>query len=207
MSSKHLFWDSCVFIRYLIGDETAPHFEDISRYIEEAKRGDRTIYFSTITFAEIRQEYFKSGVFGSIKEFFSDLGANFIPIEPNPNILIQTGELRSARSTNPGDPNPPSQRAIATPDAIIMVSCLYARDALGIQDIVLHSTDEGKGKGWAGRAVPIVGFERWFPESTRTPMVNQICSLPRIPPAHPEPTLKGIIISGRFPKPRPDTPG
>ncbi len=202
MSSNHLFWDSCIFIRYLIGDQSAEHFEDISRYVEEAKNGKWNIYFSTITFAEIRQEFFKSDPFGSIKEFFSDLGANFIPIEPNPNILIQTGELRSARSTNPGDPNPPAQRSIATPDAIIMVSCLYARDALGIQDIVLHSTDEGKGKSWAGRAVPVLGFERWFPESTRTPMVSQVCSLPRKPPAHPEPMLKGIIISGRFPKPQ-----
>ena len=201
MSSKHLFWDSCVFIRYLIGDPAAAHFEDICSYIEDAKNGKRTIYFSTITFAEIRQEYFKGGEFGSTRELFADLGSNFIAVEPNPNILIQTGELRSARSTNPGDPNPPHQRAIATPDAIIMVTCLYARDAMGVSEIVLQSTDEGKGKGWAGKSVPIIGFERWFPETTRTPMVSRICSLVKEHPTHPEPMLGGVVVRGNFPNP------
>ncbi len=37
MTDTNLFWDSCVFIRYLIGDETAPHFEDIARYVEDAR--------------------------------------------------------------------------------------------------------------------------------------------------------------------------
>lgn len=198
MSLKNLFWDSCVFIRYVVGDTTAPHFADIARFIEDAKAGKRSIYFSTITLAEMRQEFFVGSPFGSIKEFLDDLGASFIPIEPNPNIMIATGELRSAKSTNPGDPNPPIQRSIATPDAIILMSCVYARDVLGIEDIVFHTTDEGKGKNWYGRSVPIIGFERWFPESTRTDKVKEVCSLERVKPQHPEPMLEGIVIHGLF---------
>ena len=188
MTLKNLFWDSCIFIRYIIGDETQSHFHDIERFIEDAKSGKRKIYFSTITYAEIRQEYFVGTSHGSVRDFFEDLGANFIPIEPNPNILIETGELRSSKSTNPSDPSA-SGRSIATPDAILMMTCLFARNHLGISDIVFHTTDEGKGKNWYGRSVPIVGFERWFPEPTRTPKVREVCSLLREKPVHPEPSL------------------
>ncbi len=114
--------------------------------------------------------------------------------------MIATGELRSAKSTNPGDPNPPAQRSIATPDAIIMMTCLYARDALGIGDIVFHTTDEGKGKNWYGRSVPIIGLERWYPEATRTDRIKEVCSLRRVKPIHPEPLLGGIVNIDEFRK-------
>ena len=202
MSVPHdLFWDSCIFIRYLIGDETADCFEDIAKFVTEAKAKKRTIHFSTITFAEIRQEFFKGGAYGTVQEFFEDLGSSFTPIEPNPNILIAAGELRSAKSTNPGDPNPPTQRSIATPDAILLESCLFARDQLGISDIVFHTTDEGKGKNWYGRSVPIIGFERWYPESTRTERVKKVCSLTRTKPLHPQPSFDGILSIADYRKP------
>lgn len=199
---SNLFWDSCMFIRFLIGDESAPHFTDIARFISDAKGRRRTIYFSTLTFAEMRQEFFQGTGFGTIQDFFDDLGASFVPIEPSPNIMISSGELRSAKSTNPGDPNPPAQRSIATPDAIILATCLFAKDQLGIEDIVFHTTDEGKGKNWYGRSVPIIGFERWFPESTRTDMVKRVCALPREKPVHPEPTLEGIVSLDEYRNPR-----
>lgn len=199
MTLQHLFWDSCVFIRYVVGDETTAHFDDIARFVDDAKAGKFKIYFSTITFAEMRREFFVGNRYGSINDFFSDFGRSLVPIEPNPNILIAAGELRSAKSTNPGDPNPPKQRTIATPDAILLSSCLYARDALGISDIVLHSTDEGKNKGWYGRSIPIVGFERWYPEPTRTNLVKEVCSLTRTKPIHPEPVLRGILSHSGLP--------
>jgi hypothetical protein len=195
---KNLFWDSCVFIRYITNDVAADHFDDIARFVGEAKSGKRQIYYSTISLAEFRQEYFDGSQYGSIHDFFDDMGSACLPVEPNPNVLISVGELRSAKSTNPGDPRA-SGRAIATPDAIVMMSAIYARDALGIEDIVLQSTDEGKSKGWFGRAVPIIGFERWYPESTRTDRVKEVCSLPREKPIHPEPQLfGGNIIHGKF---------
>lgn len=199
MTLHHLFWDSCIFIRYVVGDANAPFFEDIARFVEDVRQGKRKVYFSTLTYAEMRQENFKGGDYGTVKEFFNDLGANFMPIEPNPNILIQAGELRSAGSTNPGKPNSPS-RVIATPDAIMMATCLYAQDALGIPDIVLHSTDEGKHKGPEGKCIPIVGFERWYPEATRPPIVERVCSLRKEAPQHPEPMLQGIVVRGNFPR-------
>lgn len=196
---KNIFWDSCIFIRYLVNDESAPHFADIAKFIEDAKAGKRQIYYSTISLAEFRQEYFVGTQFGSIQDFFDDLGSACLPVEPNPNIMMAVSELRSAKSTNPNNPGHQS-RVIATPDAIVMMSARYAKDALGISDIVLHSTDEGKGKSWAGKTVPIVGFENWYPEATRTDSVKQICSLPREKPLHPEPGLnfESNVVHGLF---------
>lgn len=195
---KHLFWDSCIFIRYITNDVNAGHFDDIARLVADAKAGKRQIYYSTISLAEFRQEYFDGSQFGSIRDFFDDMGSACIPIEPNPNVMMAVSELRSAKSTNPSDPRA-SGRAIATPDAIVMMSAVYARDAHGISDIVLQSTDEGKGKGWFGRSVPIVGFERWYPEATRTDRVKEVCALPREKPIHPEPELfGGNIVRGVF---------
>lgn len=168
--------------------------------MHESRDGKRKIHYSTITYTEIRQEFFKGAGYGSITEFFSDLGTNFYPIEPNPNILIASGELRSAKSTNPSDPNPPNQRSIGTPDAIHLMTCLYARDVLGIPDIVFHTFDKGNGTGWEGRTVPIIGFERWFPEP-RQPRVADVCGLVRVPPLHPQPGMKGIISYDRLSHP------
>lgn len=195
---ENLFWDSCIFIRFITNDINAHHFDDIARFVSEAKAGKRQIYYSTISLAEFRQEYFDSSKFGSIQEFFDDMGSACLPIEPNPNVMMAVSELRSAKSTNPGAPSAKG-RPIATPDAIVMMSAVYARDALGISDIVLQSTDEGKGKGWYGRSVPIVGFEKWYPEATRTDRVKEVCSLPREKPIHPEPGLfGGNVIHGAF---------
>lgn len=198
MSLKNLFWDSCVFIRYITNDVNAPYFGDIAKFVDEVKARKRQIYYSTISLAEFRQEYFDGSAFGSIQDFFDDMGSACLPIEPNPNIMISVSELRSAKSTNPSDPKV-TGRAIATPDAIVMMTALYARDALGIDDIVLHSTDEGKGKNWSGKSVPIIGFESWYPEATRTDRVKDICGLAREKPQHPEPDLfRGNVVHAQF---------
>ena len=197
MIGKNLFWDSCIFIRYVTRDVDADHFDDIARFVGEAKAGKRQIYYSTISLAEFKPDHFVGTEFGSVQDFLDDLGAACIPIEPNPNVMMRVGELRSARSTNPQTPDGP-RRSIATPDGIVMMSALFARDALGVSDIVLQSTDEGKGKNWYGRSVPIVGLERWYPEATRTDRIKEVCSLPREKPIHPEPMLDGIVVHADF---------
>jgi hypothetical protein len=194
----HLFWDTCIFIRYLTNDVDAPHFNDIAKFVADAKAGNRQIYYSTISLAEFRQEYFDGSKFGSIQDFFADMGSACLPVEPNPNIMMAVSELRSAKSTNPSDPKI-AGRIIATPDAIVMMTAAYTRDTLGVGDLILQSTDEGKGKSWAGKTVPIVGFEKWYPEATRTDRVKEICALPREKPNHPEPDLfGGNVIHGAF---------
>lgn len=122
-------------------------------------------------------------------DFFKTLGGQFEPIDPDPVILRWAGELRNAPVTNPND-GKPAKRVLSTPDAIHLSTCLYARDVLNIKDIVFQSFDEGhSATGEERRTVPPIGFERWYPEPTRTPRVRDVCSLEREIPAHPNPGL------------------
>lgn len=194
-----LFWDSCVFIRYLIGDESLPCFNDVCRFVDEARSGKRQIFYSTLIYAEIREDFIiQSGDYRSIREFFADLGGSFEPIDPNPNILMAVGELRSARSVNP-DPRG-NTRAIGTADAVMLMSALFTRDVLGVENLEFHSFDEGSGKSWEGKCVPLVGFDKWFPVPNRTPRVVEVCGLAKRLPVHPEPLLDGVVVHGRFNK-------
>ena len=206
MVSEHLFWDSCVFIRYLTNAIEADCFPDICRFMEESRLGKRRIYYSTLVMAEIRQEHFKIGEYGTIHEFFEDFAGAFVPIDPNPIILSNAGELRSVSSTNPQTGQTPG-RVLGTADAIMLTTCLYARDALGISDVEFHSFDCGSGKSWEGKCVPLVGFEKWYPECSRPPLVASVCSLPRSLPHHPEPILEGTIVYGHFAKSKPGLGG
>lgn len=193
IDSKNLFWDSCVFIRYLSAQAGAPLLDDISRFIDEARAGKRFIHYSSIMYTELISKHFKGTRFGSIHDFLSDLGSNFIPIEPNPNILLAAGELRGSVAVNPSDPKDNQVRVFGTPDAIHLMSCLFARDVMEIKDIVFHTLDEGKGRSWEGKCIPLLGMERWFPEGVRTERVAEVCGLTRCKPFHPSPSLGGML--------------
>ena len=183
---QSLFWDSCVFIRWLT-DKPDDYVKDIEQFIEDAKRGRLKIYYSTIAFAEIRPRYLKAGHGGSINRLFAELGSAFIPIDPNPNILISAGRLRDASVTNPGDPRiaDDKKRIVSTADAIQLMTCIYARDVLEISDILFHTFDDGKG----GKFVPLLSFEKWFDDKDRMGVVEDVCSLTRSLPKHPSPDL------------------
>jgi hypothetical protein len=113
--------------------------------------------------------------------------------------MIWAGTLKDAQATNPGDPRlePERVRVVGTPDAIHFATCIYARDTLGIADIIFHTLDEGKGPSWEGRCIPLLGFERWYPTASRTAHVERVCGLKRSKPIHPRPNLTGIAAHGR----------
>lgn len=189
ISSNHMFWDSCVFIRYLTNTPT-DHVDDIERLINDARSGLSRIYYSSICFTEIRPRFLRHKGFGSAHDFFSSLGPSCEPIDPNPNILADAGELRDADPVNPSDPSPNTRkRVIGTADAIHLTTCLYLRDVMNVPDVVFHTFDEGKGTTWEGRCIPLLGFERWFPPNARTPKVEDVCRLPRAKPLHPQLSL------------------
>jgi predicted nucleic acid-binding protein len=197
-----LFWDSCVFIRYLIDDSGGDCYADICRFVEEAKAGRRKIYYSTMIYAEIRETSIrKTNEYLTIRGFVRDLGSSFYPVDPNPNILMAAGELRSSTAVNPNPMG--NNRVIGTADAIMLTTALYTRDVMGEKNLQFHSFDKGSGKSWEGKCVPLVGFQDWFPEANRTQSVSEVCGLDRGHPRHPEPMLEGVVIHGRFSQSQP----
>jgi predicted nucleic acid-binding protein len=181
---EHMFWDSCVFIRYLTA--TPPQYlDDIESFIKDSQAKRRRIYFSTLSFTEIRPRYLKQQSHGSVFEFFDSWRSAFIPIDPTPNVFSAAGELRDVDSTNPSDPTA-RLRVLGTADSIHLATCLHVRDTLSISNIVFHTFDEGKGKTWEGRCVPLLRFERWYQPQTRTKLIQDVCDLPRCIPAYPQ---------------------
>jgi hypothetical protein len=72
----NLYWDSCVFIRYLTGSITDACFEDICQFVDEARRGlGVRIYTSTVALAEIRPRHLRQGQLGSVNDMIEDFRA------------------------------------------------------------------------------------------------------------------------------------
>ena len=180
-------------MRWLTGSPS-DFVADIEQYIEDAKSGRVRIHYSTIALAEIKPSSLKAKHRGSVIRLFTDLGSAFYPIDPNANIMIAAGRLKDSPSANPGDPKIASDksRVIGTGDAIQLATCIYARDVLELSDILFQTFDDGKSRGWEGKCVPILSFERWFPENVRTRSVTDVCSLKREMPRHPSPDLATI---------------
>lgn len=182
--NTNLFWDSCVLIRWLTGSPK-DHVNDIDQYIQEAKAKKRRIYISTILFAEVRSSFLKNKDFGTIFDLLNDFKSAFYPINPTPDIMSRAGQLRDLSFTK-GDAKP---RVVGTADAIHLMTCLHLRDELGVSDIVLHTFDEGKGKNWEGKCVPILGFEDWCEGNKDKELVKRVIDLPRVKPSHLSPEL------------------
>lgn len=203
IDAEDVFWDSCVFIRYLTQTPTE-YLSDIEDYIRDAQSGKRRIYFSTIALTEIRPRFLKKRGYGAIGEFFEDFSAAFTPVDTTPNILIRAGQLRDAVATDPSN-GKPSKRVIGTADAIHLMTCLHARDTLGIPNIVFQTFDNGKGATWEGKCVPLLSFEKWFPDPARTPYVADVCNLSRRIPIYPQLRMNYDGVT-HAPSPRPDAP-
>jgi hypothetical protein len=188
--SRNLFWDSCVFIRYITRkpDIDLHHLDAI---IEDVRSKDelrrRKIFYSTLALTEIRPRHLKPH-HGTIIEFFSSLGRNFEPVDPNPNILAAAGELRDVTPTDPST-NKESARVVGTPDAIQLMTASFIKDEMGVSELVFQTYDKGRGAAWEGKCVPLLGLERWFPEVNRAPAVKRVCDLARKWPIHPHPGL------------------
>jgi hypothetical protein len=186
IDSPNLFWDACVFYRY-ITRVPAEGLNDLDELVRDAESGRRKIYFSTLCFAEVRPSFLKPH-YGRLDEFIADLGKAFEPIDPNPNILLRAGSLKDHEVTDPGTMQV-SKRVVGTADAIHLMTCLFLRDAMGVSDIVFQTYDEGKGTSWEGKCVPLLGFERWYPEANRSREVEDVCGLVRARPLHPQSIL------------------
>jgi hypothetical protein len=114
----------------------------------------------------------------NIQKFFDAMQGAVNLIDPNPNIMIAAGALRDCAPTNPSDATTTNKRSIGLGDAIHLETCLYLRDVLGVKDIIFQTFDNGKGKNWEGRCVPLLTFERWFPDTKAKPVID-VSGLPR----------------------------
>jgi hypothetical protein len=191
----NLYWDACVFIHF-ITKQPSEGWADLDQFVLDSRHGKRKIYYSTISFVEIRRRYFAGTAWGDFQDFCADFKGAFSGIGADPNIMIRAGELRDAVPINPNpkdekDPNV-RKRVIGTADAIHLMTCLHLRDVREIKDIVFHTYDSGHNRGHEGKCVPLLDFERWFPEGKRTKEIGQVCGLRRSRPVFAQGSLELI---------------
>ena len=180
--TNNLFWDTCVFIRYLTRNPVEL-LRDIDQFVSDAKKRSVTIYYSTLIYAEIMSSHLTQGGYGGMQDFIRDMEGAFEPIDPTPDILMNVGVMRGLKAEHP---TKPAKLILGTPDAIHLATCIHARDTLGVQDIVFHTFDATPGNGWQGKTIPIIGLEGWYGSHMSVRQIADVCSLPREHPIYPQ---------------------
>jgi hypothetical protein len=197
---KHLVWDTCVFGRYLTGNP-ADFVGDIESFMSDVRRGLKTVYYSSAVLAEIGRPLLTSGKPMDILEFSHSLGSNFVLVEAGSNIMALAGALHAERATNP-NPGVETNRVIGLGDAIHLATALFVQDMLQGERVTFHTLDKGRGSTWEKKCVPPIGLERWFPEATRSPLIQQVCGLTRAEPLYPQISMN--LVGAHNGRPNPD---
>lgn len=179
---SHLFWDSCCFIAFLNDEKDAYDVSSIEQYLDDAREGKARIYTSTVALAEVRPSFLRKKSIGSFSEFVDDLSGAVIMIDASPNVMTIAGRLRDIpyRKANS------DKRQLATPDAIMLASCLYLADTMGVSVDHFHTFDKGKRRGPDGKGVPLLGYDEWC-EGIEDDLAGRVIGVSRKEPIHPEP--------------------
>lgn len=187
-ASSNLFWDSNVFTAFLRDERGAYDVNSIARYLTEARDGKHQIYTSSIVFAEVLPSSLKPGV-GSFQDFVDDFQGAIIIIDASPNVMQVAGRLRDL----PYRKGTSTSRRLATPDAIMLASCVYLGETMGIRIVAFHTFDDGRRRGPEGRSVPLLSYHEWCEGFSAEQMriARPVIDLNRARPIHPSPKLPG----------------
>lgn len=192
MASKAYLWDACILYRWL--NATPPEYLDhIEKHLEEASSGSVEIYISTITLAEIKPSNMgKSGL--TPLQVLSAVSSSFVPIDTSPDIMSLAGYLRDQTYRHVDGPlERAPTRPLGLGDAIQLATAVALREEFGVQNLTLHTFDEGKKKdGIEGKkCVPLIGLENWCRDLEDNEEIQRVLSVPRKKPDHPSCPLPG----------------
>jgi predicted nucleic acid-binding protein len=182
---QHFYWDTCIFIAYLNGENLAygQAVDDIAQYLAEAIVGSCRIYTSTLTIAEIPRSRLKgTSGFATFRDFLEDYRGAVTQIAPDPNVMEMAGDLHSMKYTKNG-----GNRILETPDAIHLASAVALEKSYGVSLDAFHTFDNGGQRSIGGRAVPILTYETWCEPCKNEPIVQEVIRLNRARPMHPAP--------------------
>lgn len=186
MASKAYLWDACILYRWLNG-QPPEYLDHIEKHLDEASSGSVDIYISTITLAEIKPSNMgKSGLTPS--QVISNISSSFVYIDTTPDIMSLAGYLRDQTYQHVDGPiTRAATRPLGLGDSIQLATAVALREEFGVQNLTLHTFDEGKRKdGEEGKkCVPLIGLENWCRECAKDEEVQRVLSVPRKKPDHP----------------------
>lgn len=185
--SSSFFWDSCIFVAFLKDEHASYDINSIAQYLNETRDGKHQIYTSSLVFSEVLPSYIKPGV-GSFEEFIDDFQGAIVIVDASPIVTQIAGRLRDLPYRKGS-----GARRLATPDAIMLASCIYLSEALGTRINAFHTFDDGKKRGPEGKSVPLLSYHEWcegFSED-QVRVAKPVIDLVRARPIHPSPRLPG----------------
>ncbi len=190
MASSSLLWDTCVLYRWLNG-KPAEWLDHIEAHLQDLLSGKTEIFVSTTVLAEIRaSKVRKAGK--SPLQIVQAVSASFKFVPPSPDIMSLAGHLRDQEYLQVDGPSDrASKRDLSLGDAIHLATGIALQEEYGVQNLVVHSFDEGKRRdGQTGKkTVPMVGFHNWCRTNANDEEVQRALSLKITKPVHPSCSL------------------
>ncbi|GGL60744.1 hypothetical protein GCM10011392_13970 [Wenxinia marina] len=186
MASGSLLWDTCVLYRWLNAG-TPDYTDHLKAYLDDLNAGRVDIYLSTISLAEIRPSKIGRSAL-TPAQVISSINKSFKYVDPSPDIMSLAGYLRDQRYRQVDGPDErASSRELSLGDSIHLATAVSLREEFGVQNLSLHSFDEGKKRdGETGqKAVPIVGFHNWCRDTKDDDEIQKVLSIPKSKPVHP----------------------
>lgn len=179
---QNLFWDTNVFAALLYDEHATYDIPSIEQYLREAKAGQHRIHTSSVVFAEIASSKIKSRRYGSMDDLVKDFVGVVFVTDASVNVFQIAGRLKDI----PYKKGRSDKRVLTTGDAVMLSSCIYIEDALGIKIDVFHTFDNAKKK-----YIPLLSYHEWCAGLTgaKAALAKRICDIKREKPVHPTPGL------------------
>jgi hypothetical protein len=185
---KHLFWDSCVLIRYLTGIPAGDEGV-LNALVDEAKAGKVKIWHSTLLYTEVRPSQLAAAGYDQMQDLVDDLAGAMFPIGPTPSILMRAGRIRDYAYLHHSPQKDEKTRVLTVPDSVHLCTCLHVLEDRGVSDIVFCTYDDGKGRNYEEKAVSLLRFEEYAQQHIGDLDVLAVCELTRQKPWHPQPSF------------------
>lgn len=186
MASQSLLWDTCIIYRWFNGNPAA-YTDHIQQFLKDAEERKVEIFISTISLAEIGPSKMgKSGL--NPRQVVGSMSKSLVFVDPTPDIMSLAGHLRDQtyrHMEGPADTAP--VRPLSLGDSIHLATAVALREEFGVQNLTLHTFDEGKSRSseTGKKTVPMIGFQNWCRGCENDEEVQKVIDLSRSKPVHP----------------------
>ncbi|WP_162939618.1 PIN domain-containing protein [Neorhizobium sp. NCHU2750] len=180
-SSTNLFFDTNVLLSHANSDagSAAP---DIEKILEEAYAGKRSLWVSSIIFAELRPSLFVAGKFESVTKLASYIRSIATVVSPDPDMMLRAGRLRDQRWNRSGRTAEEKYRTMSLGDALHIVSALWVKEATNVPDLQFLTFDDGKSRSDEGKSLSLLRLEEYTDGISNHPDVIASAALYRTRP-------------------------
>lgn len=185
MAATSLLWDTCVLYRWLNGQPTE-WLDHIEAHLSDLQSGKTDIFLSTTVLAEMRPSKVKKTGKTPL-QVIQAVNSAFKYVPPSPDIMSLAGHLRDQQYVHVDGPAEKAvTRELSLGDAIHLATAVALQEEFGVQNLIVHSLDEGKKRdGQIGRkTVPVVGYHNWCRTNGDDEEVQRVLSLKISKPVH-----------------------